>query len=258
VNPIVIAIMLPCVFAYIYIVQYCKYATRDVQRLESVSKTPIFNRISETLAGLQTVRALDLQPFLAEMCFADIDDNQACNLQKLLCSSWLALRLELISDVIAVSFALLSVMPASRLGAGPAFVGIALTYGLDLARYIQALAKSVNDLEQKFTSIQRIFEYCDLTPEADLITPADRLLPAAWPLKGTIEYKDVTMRYRPELDPALRGLTFTVAAGEKLGVVGRTGSGKSSIIVTLLRLTECDSGQVLIDGIDLKTMGFKP
>jgi ABC-type multidrug transport system fused ATPase/permease subunit len=126
---------------------------------------------------------------------------------------------------------------------------------MELSRYVQALAKTAADAEQKFTSTERVLEYCALAQEAAGTRDVDAKL-QNWPHAGAVEFSNVTMRYRPELAPALRGLSFKLQAGEKLGVIGRTGGGKSSIIVALLRLTECESGQVLVDGQDLKEIGL--
>jgi len=257
VNPMILIAVVPCCVGYGFLASYYRHASRDVQRLEAVTKSPIFNRISETLSGLQTVRAFHYQSYLVEQAYMEIDDNQACNLVKLRVSSWLALRLELLSLTITTVLALLAVLPFAAIGANPAFVGVALTYGLEISRYVQALARSITQVEQQFTSAERVFEYCGLPQEAAAEAPEDQALPRGWPLKGAIEYRDVGMRYRPELEPALSGLSFSVPAGQKVGIVGRTGSGKSSIIVALLRLTECEAGQILIDGQDLRVLGLQ-
>jgi len=255
-NPVIILVIFPVCAGYCAIVAQYRFASRDGQRLEAITKTPIFNRISETLAGLPTVRSFGYEDYLRESSCEEIDRNQACNLLKVQCATWLALRLEFLSLLITTSCAVIPLLPLNFQNSNAAFVGVALTYSLDMSRYIQAIAKSVSDMEQKFTSIERIFEYCAVPQEAASILPADSALPKDWPPRGAIEYRDVTMRYRPELEPALRGLNFAVSAGEKLGVVGRTGSGKSSIIVTLLRLTEVESGTVLVDGQDVRQMGL--
>jgi len=256
VNPLVALVILPCFAAYFMLTRRYRPAARDIQRLESITKTPIFNRISETLAGLQTVRALSIEEYLTEMALCDIDDNQACNLFKVQVGTWLAFRLEILSIFITTTFALLSVLPFQMESRSASFVGIAMTYGLEVSRYIQALSKSLTDIEQKFTSVERIFEYCDLPREAAARLPSDDAL-QNWPAKGAIDFEKVTMRYREGLDPALHGLSFSLEAGQKLGVVGRTGSGKSSIIVALLRLSESEAGHIRIDGQDLQLMGLQ-
>jgi len=257
INPAIIVAILPVSIGYIIVVNHYRYASRDAQRLVAVTTTPIFNRISESLAGLPTVRAFGYEEFLRVKSYEEINNNQACNLLKVQLSAWLSLRLELLSMIVTTACALLPILPGiSFQNTQAAFVGVTLTYSLDMSKYVQAIAKSVSDLEQKFTSVERILDYCNLPQEAAYELPSDANLGKNWPSGGAIEYRNVTMRYRPELDPALRGLTFAVGAGEKLGVVGRTGSGKSSIIVTLLRLTEVESGTVFIDGQDLKQVGL--
>jgi ABC-type multidrug transport system fused ATPase/permease subunit len=257
VSPLLVLIILPVGAMYYRSIVLFRHASRDSQRLEALTKTPIFNRISETLAGLSTVRAFGYEPYLLEKVGIDINRSQACNDLKNHCQQWLALHLEITSIVITAACTLFPLLPFLKAEQpGAAYVGITLAYSLDLARYVQFFAKSLNDVEQKFTSIERIFEYCDLPQEAAAVLPADSDLSKNWPPSGAIEFRDVSMRYRPELDPALRGLTFSIAASQKLGIVGRTGSGKSSIIVSMLRLTEVDTGHILVDGQDVRRMGL--
>jgi ATP-binding cassette subfamily C (CFTR/MRP) protein 4 len=256
-NPLVLAAVAPGAILYFMIVKFYRNIARDVQRLEGLSKSPIFIRISETLNGLSTVRAFGWEGILTEELFHDCDVNQAANWIKLKCSAWLALRLELLSCIITTVAALFPTLPFAVKNSNASLVGVALTAGLELSRFIQALTKFGAELEQKFTSVERILEYCNLPSEAATVTPNDKMLEAAWPPAGAIEYRNVTMRYTKRLEPALQQLNFTVSAGEKLGIVGRTGSGKSSIMVSLLRLTECEEGQIVIDGVDTKTMGLE-
>lgn len=249
--------MLPCVIAYCLLVAKYRHFARDIQRLESISKSPIVNCITETLNGLASVRASGYQSLLKRRIFADVNVNQACALLRERAQVWLTMRLEILSVCISTASALLPVLPFAIQDARASFVGVALIHSLELSKFIQSLAQMFAQMEQKFTSPERIFEFGAVESEAVLVAPQDTNLPAGWPLKGAIEFRDVTMRYRPELDPALRGLSFVVGAGEKLGIVGRTGSGKSSIIVTLLRLTEREYGTISIDGQDLLQLGLQ-
>jgi len=259
-DPFVLLAAIPCVAGYFYVTQRARVANRDVQRMEATTKSPIFNRISETLNGLSTVRAYGYQEVITSAMFKSIDDNQACNWLKALVINWLTLRLEMMSVVVSTTCALLPILPMKIDAADASLVGLALSYTLDLSIYVQACVKAANDIEQKFTSIERIFEYCALPQEPAHILPGDEKLVkkhGVWPAFGGLEFRDVTMRYRAELEPALNGLSFSVEAGKKLGIVGRTGSGKSSLIVTLLRLREAEAGQVLIDGSDLSGVGLR-
>jgi ABC-type multidrug transport system fused ATPase/permease subunit len=254
-EPMVALIMIPTGICYGLLANYYRHIARDVQRLESVTKTPIFSRLSEVLGGLSCARAFGFQNVLLTTTFHDINNNQAANWIKIKTGCWLSLRLEVMSCIISTGCVIIPTLSSKVTASNPALVGVALTYGLELSRFIQALTKFGADLEQKFTSVERILEYCALPSEAASTLPADESL-GKWPVVGSIEYKDVTMRYRATLDPVLKGLSFSVKGGEKLGIVGRTGSGKSSIIVTLLRLTECEGGTILIDGTNTREMGL--
>lgn len=256
-NPWATLAIVPVSAGYFVIAAHYRYASRDSQRLEAVTKTPVFTRISEVLSGLDTVRAYGYQEYLVGIGEVAINQNQACNLLKVQVGQWLSLRLEVLSVVITTVCAVIPLLPFNVQKSQAAFVGVTLTYSLELSRYVQAIAKAASDVEQKFTSVERILEFSDLPQEAAAILPGDAALGKAWPQKGAIQFCGVTMRYRPNLEPAVNGLSFAVSGGEKLGVVGRTGSGKSSIIVTLLRLTEVESGRVLIDGRDLASVGLK-
>jgi len=258
-DPIVLVATIPCVVGYIFVANHSRVANRDVQRLEATTKTPIFNCISETLNGLSTVRAYGYQPVISATMFCNINSNQACCWLKAMLQSWLTLRLEVLSIVIGSTCALLPLLPRGDSDANASLVGLALTYSLDLSQYVQAAVKSLTTLEQQFTSVERVFEYCALQQEAASVLPRDSDLLKAngvWPSFGSLQFSGVTMRYRPELPPALNDLSFSIQGGQKLGIVGRTGSGKSSIIVSLLRLTEVEKGQVLIDGQDLQGIGL--
>jgi ATP-binding cassette subfamily C (CFTR/MRP) protein 1 len=256
-DKFVVLIILPCIVLYSLLVGKYRHFARDIQRMESISKSPVFNRIAETLGGLASVRAANYQNMFKMQMFSDIDMNQACTLLRERAQIWLTMRLEMLSVCISTASALLPLMPFAIADARASFVGVGLIHCLELSKFIQSLTQMLAQMEQKFTSPERIFEYCDLDSEAALAVPLDDSLPKGWPLKGAIEFREVTMRYRTELEPALCGLSFAVGAGEKLGIVGRTGSGKSSIIVTLLRMTERESGLISIDGQDLQQLGLQ-
>jgi len=257
IQPLVVTFALPAGVVYFFVSRYYVNLARDIQRLESVSKTPIFNRISETLNGLPVIRAFGYQHIMLRGIFRELTCNQACHMIRVKASSWLALRLELASCSITTACAIFAILPSNIDNQNAALAGVSLSYGLELSQYMQMLARMTTEFEQRFVSVERVVEFLDLPRERAAIVPADAHLPAAWPARGSIEYRDVTMRYREGLEPALRGLSFLVEAGEKLGIVGRTGSGKSSIMVSLLRLTECEAGEILIDGENVGRMGLQ-
>ena len=118
------------------------------------------------------------------------------------------------------------------------------------------LVLSTSELESKGVSLERVVEYAALPPEAERHCEADDALPSGWPAGGRLEFQDVTLRYRPSLPPALHRFSCSVAAGEHLGIVGRTGAGKSTIATALFRLVELEGGRVLVDGVDLRPLGL--
>ena len=171
------------------------------------------------------------------------------------CNRWVGCRLDLVAAVFGSATAAFAV----------AFKGIIareqLTFCLqiitDLLVSFSISIRFYADLQNDMTSSQRVIQYTKLDSEDDLVKDSDReLSDKAWPSKGEIVFDNITMRYREHLDPAVKNLTFTVQPGMKVGIVGRTGAGKSSILQILFRLSDSESGRLLIDGVDCKTIGL--
>ena len=141
---------------------------------------------------------------------------------------------------------------------GPGVAGLCLVYALDVTKYLEHGTNMASELETKMNAVERVVEYLDKPLESDHETAPKVLaaLPTAWPQKGKLEVTGLNMRYRPGLPLVLKDLTFTAMAGEKLGVCGRTGSGKSSLFVALFRVVEPASGTIAIDGVDASTLGL--
>ena len=137
----------------------------------------------------------------------------------------------------------------------PAIIGLALTLLLQLAGTFQWAVRQSAELTNQMVSVERVSEYSELTPEAPLSTDADAAA-IDWPSKGAIECHDLSIRYRSSLPPALTGATFRIEGGERVGCVGRTGAGKSSLVQALLRILEAEKGQIEIDGIDISSLGL--
>jgi ATP-binding cassette subfamily C (CFTR/MRP) protein 4 len=137
----------------------------------------------------------------------------------------------------------------------PAILGLALTLLLQLAGTFQWAVRQSAELTNQMVSVERVSEYSKLTPEAPLSTDADAAAPD-WPSKGAIDCHDLSIRYRSSLPPALTGATFRIEGGERVGCVGRTGAGKSSLVQALLRILEAEKGQIEIDGIDISSLGL--
>jgi ABC-type multidrug transport system fused ATPase/permease subunit len=135
-------------------------------------------------------------------------------------------------------------------------VGVSLTYAFSVTQSLNWTVRMVSQLQTQMVSVERIKTYSEMPTEGALESCADQKPSFDWPTSGAINFNQVSLRYRPGLPRVLRGLTFSVRAQEKIGIVGRTGAGKSSLIVALMRLTELDAGNIVIDGVDISKIGL--
>ncbi len=149
------------------------------------------------------------------------------------------------------SFVILSL---GKIDAGSA--GISLSYAIGFADNILWLVRLYAMNEQNMNSVERIKEYLDVEQEAAAIVEKNRV-PQTWPAEGSVEFVNYTTRYRKELDPVLKNLTFKIEAREKVGIVGRTGAGKSSLALAIFRALEAEDGKIVIDGIDIGQIGLR-
>jgi ATP-binding cassette subfamily C (CFTR/MRP) protein 1 len=184
-----------------------------------------------------------------------MEKNADAYVTQRLVALWLAIRLRLIGSVI-VSCATFLVIQGN-VSAGLA--GLTLVYALDVTKYMEHGTNMASELETKMNAVERIVEYLDKPLESSHDTDASVALgiPVDWPKKGKLEVDNLSMRYRPGLPLVLKNLTFTVNSGEKVGICGRTGSGKSSMFVALFRIVEPATGTVRLDGIDIRTLGLR-
>jgi ATP-binding cassette subfamily C (CFTR/MRP) protein 1 len=187
-------------------------------------------------------------------------DNQQ-NAYYLLCVAqcWLAIRLELVGTLFICLACLLAVWNHVLQGADLQFAGLAglsISYALSVTQSLNWSVRMASDLEASMIAVERIRTYCEIKGEAPRHTEADKSLPESWPFGGTISFQESSLRYRSGLPLVLKGLNLEIPAGKKLGVVGRTGAGKSTLMVSLLRIVEVDSGKIFIDGYDTSTIGL--
>ncbi|QRV89229.1 ABC transporter transmembrane region [Ceratobasidium sp. AG-Ba] len=221
----------------------------------ATSKSPIFAWFQESLGGLSTIRAFGQQDVFTAQNEAKLDRNQMVYLPAVSVNRWLAVRLELLGSCIVLSAAIFSLVALVTTGVDAGLVGLVLSYGLSTTQSLNWVVRSASEVEQNLVSVERVVGYINLEPEAPLEIP-DADLPEGWPRNGEIEFKDYCMRYRPELPLVLKNLSMTIRSGENIGVVGRTGAGKSSLFLSLLRILEPASGTILINGVDITKIGL--
>eukprot|EP00644_Phytophthora_capsici_P008359 jgi/Phyca11/507265/fgenesh2_kg.PHYCAscaffold_26_\ len=238
--------------------QYFKKTSRELKRLEGITRTPVYNLFSETLSGLPTIRAFRMEKEFSARNRQVVDTNANMYLTYWSASRWLATRLDLLS--VAIIFVVSLYLVATRGEIGSMTSGLSLTYALMLTSVIQWVMRSVDRVDNATTSVERLLFFREIEREvddgkriADLVTSQRQL----WPSCGTVRFEGLCLRYRPELPLVLKGVNMEVAAGEKIGICGRTGAGKSSLMVALFRICDFDSGRVLIDDVDIATINLR-
>eukprot|EP01063_Lacrimia_lanifica_P027522 TRINITY_DN3875_c0_g1_i1.p1 TRINITY_DN3875_c0_g1~~TRINITY_DN3875_c0_g1_i1.p1 ORF type:complete len:1364 (+),score=450.81 TRINITY_DN3875_c0_g1_i1:40-4131(+) len=256
-NPWVILGTAPVIGVFLYTRRYFVMSSREIKRLEAVSRSPLYATFSEAIRGVTTIRAYHRRGVFLTRFKAAQDDHTSAFYLFHTANRWLALRL----DLITLSFiAMVVILAASLSGSGSALtasqIGVSLAYATRLSGAAQWCARQSAETEAQMTAAERIREYGKLVPEEKLVeeeAPAPRT-DAAWPATGAVEFCDVSMRYRPALPLVLDGVSFAIPGGCKVGIVGRTGAGKSSITQVLFRLVELAAGAVRIDGVDTATV----
>lgn len=253
VSPGVAITIVPLALAYSAVQKRYIATSRELKRLDSLALSPIFSHFSETLHGLATLRAFRVQPRFEARNAHLLDESNRCFWPAQCVNRWLSVRLELlgIGVVFGTAVFVSAVMPTSA-----GLAGLALTSALNLTGLMNWMVRQTTELEVNMNAVERLVEYDTEPTEAPEIIPEHRPLPQ-WPARGAITIENLVARYRPELDPVLHGISFGVRPGEKLGVAGRTGCGKSTLMLALYRIVEPSSGRIVIDAIDVSTIGLR-
>ncbi|KAF8844780.1 P-loop containing nucleoside triphosphate hydrolase protein [Paxillus ammoniavirescens] len=253
--PFLIAVV-PLAWFYARVTAYYLSTSRELKRLDAVSKSPIFAWFSESLSGLSTIRAYNQQSIFIANNERRIDRNQMCYLPSTAINRWLAIRLEFVGSLIILFTAVLSVAAVVTSNVDAGLVGLVLSYALNTTGSLNWFVRSASEVEQNVVSVERIIHYARDLPSEAPYELSDRKPPSGWPSGGEVEFREYSTRYRPELDLVLKDISLTIKPKEKVGIVGRTGAGKSSLLLALFRIIEPTSGKILIDGVDIGSIGL--
>ncbi|KAH6652560.1 ABC transporter type 1, transmembrane domain-containing protein [Truncatella angustata] len=239
---------------YILVGMFYLRASRDLKRLESVHRSPLFQQFGETLSGVTTIRAYgDERRFIREN-LTKINTQSRPFIYLWAANRWLAFRTDCLGDLVAFFAGVFVIFSIGHLDAGSA--GLSLSYAIGFSDNILWLVRLYAMNEQNMNSVERVKEYLDIEQEAEPINEKNR--PAkSWPAQGSVEFIGYSTRYREDLDPVLRDLTFKIKPYEKVGIVGRTGAGKSSLALALFRALEAEKGKILIDDVDIGQIGLR-
>lgn len=228
--------------------------SRELKRLNSVSRSPIYSQFTESLVGVTTIRAYSVEEQFMVSVYKKIDAFVTPFYFLWMSNRWLYARIELVGSFVTLFAGIFLLMNIHRIDAGMA--GISLFYARSFLEYIYWFIRQYTQVEMNLNSVERIQEYLEIDQEAPAIIEGHRP-PAAWPTTGSIEVKELEVRYAPELDPVLHGISFSTRPHEKIGIVGRTGSGKSTMGLSFFRFLEASRGSITIDGIDVATIGLE-
>jgi ABC-type multidrug transport system fused ATPase/permease subunit len=248
-------LIFPLAFLYFYYQQYYLRTSRELKRLDSVSRSPIFANFQESLIGVATIRAYGKEERFKHLNESRVDKNMSAYNPTINSNRWLAVRLEFLGSIIILGAAGLSILTlkTSHLSAG--IVGLSVSYALQITQSLNWIVRMSVEVETNIVSVERCLEYSHLSSEAPDIVP-DHRPPQTWPDHGEIKFKDYSTKYRPELDLVLRNINLDIKPQEKIGIVGRTGAGKSSITLALFRIIEAFDGNISIDGVNTSEIGL--
>ncbi|XP_030828553.1 ATP-binding cassette sub-family C member 9 isoform X2 [Strongylocentrotus purpuratus] len=250
VTPIFLAVVFPVAVAYYFLQRFFITTSRELQRLDSVSKSPVFAYFSETLGGLATIRAYNSQKTFYRTIMERINVNNTAYLYLQTSNRWLAARLDFIGALVVLLAGLTTTISAVKGSVAASEVGLAISYALQVSGYLNWVVRSAADTEMQMNAVERVKYYSSLKREQyEGLEP-----PLNWPQRGQISIDNVSVRYAADLDPVLQEVSVNVRAGEKVGICGRTGSGKSSLTLALFRIIDIFRGRILIDGIDIATI----
>ncbi|PWY81946.1 P-loop containing nucleoside triphosphate hydrolase protein [Aspergillus heteromorphus CBS 117.55] len=243
-----VAIAFPIVLIIVYLIQKMYLRTsRQLRYLDLEAKAPLFSHFTDCLSGLVTLRAFGWQHALQEKNYRLLDYSQRPFYLLYAIQRWLTLSLDMVVAGIAVLLIILVVILRGSISAG--WVGVALLNVIQFSQSIKLLITFWTNLETHIGSIQRVRSFSETVPSEDLPSENDDM-PPEWPSQGDIEFKSVSAEYRAS-EPVLNGVSLSIRAGEKVGICGRTGSGKSSLIMSIFRMIDISSGQIVIDGLDI-------
>ena len=252
--PIFAAIILPLAVIFFVVQRFYVATSRQLRRLDSTTRSPIYSQFSETLAGVSTIRAYGATDRFIDESDDRIDKNQTCTYCSVVSNRWLSVRLQFVGNLCVFSCALFAVISKDTMD--PGLTGLAITYAMQISGLLNWFVQVVSTAETDAVSIERVLEYSAVSQEADWSSHGDKKPAANWPQKGGIDFTDYSTRYREGLDLVLKDMTIHVNPLEKVGIVGRTGAGKSSITLSLFRIIEPATGKIVIDGVDVSTIGL--
>uniref|UniRef100_A0A670Y5C1 ABC-type glutathione-S-conjugate transporter n=1 Tax=Pseudonaja textilis TaxID=8673 RepID=A0A670Y5C1_PSETE len=252
-TPMVLAAILPLSALYVAFQVFFVTTSCQLKRLEAGSRSPIYSNISETFEGSSLIRAFGAQQRFIVQNDVNVDENHKVSFPSVVADRWLATNIEILGNTIVLFAALLAVVYKAHLS--PGMVGFSISWALQITGVLNWMVRASAELDNHIMSVERVRDYSQ-TPKEAPWSLENHFQGASWPTEGAIEFRGYSLRYRPELSLALKNINLKIKPQEKVGIVGRTGAGKSSLAMGLLRLVEAADGEIVIDGINIAQMGL--
>ncbi|EDV21130.1 uncharacterized protein TRIADDRAFT_30988, partial [Trichoplax adhaerens] len=252
-TPLFMTVILPLAVIYVLTQRFYIPTSRQLKRIESVSRSPVYSHFGETLQGASTIRGYKATERFCMLNDKKVDRNQMAYYPNMAANRWLAVRLEFIGNCIVLFAAMFAVIGRNTLPAG--IVGLSISYALQITTALNWMVRMSSDLESNIVAVERVKEYSEIPQEASWDIAEVKPDPK-WPECGAIQFIDYKTRYRANLDLVLKGVSCDIADGEKIGIVGRTGAGKSSLTLALFRIIEAVDGNINIDRVNISKIGL--
>ncbi|XP_015878168.4 ABC transporter C family member 10-like [Ziziphus jujuba] len=250
----VLFVSAPTIFLALRLQRYYLSSAKELMRINGTTKSLVANHLAESMAGVVTIRAFEEEERFFRKNLHLIDINASPFFHNFAANEWLIQRLEILCAIVLASAALcIALLPPQTYS--PGFIGMAISYGISLNGSLVASIQNQCTLANYVISVERLNQYMHIPSEAPLVIEQN-CPPANWPALGKVELHDLQIRYRPNAPLVLCGITCTFVGGDKIGIVGRTGSGKTTLVGALFRLVEPAGGKIIVDGIDICTIGL--
>lgn len=249
------AIAIPfLLFVFILIADHYQCTGREIKRLEAVQRSHVYNNLNEVLGGMDTIKSYGAEERFNAKCDFLINKMNEAGYVSVAIQRWVAIFLDLVACAFALIITLLCVTRTFHISG--ADTGVLLTYVLQLPGILNTVLRAVTQTENDMNSAERLVAYATDLPQEATYRKPETAPSESWPENGEIIFEDVDFAYRPGLPNILKKLNLTVNSGEKIGICGRTGAGKSTIMSALYRLNEISGGHIYIDGIDTANLGL--
>ncbi|KAG7167512.1 Multidrug resistance-associated protein 1-like 3, partial [Homarus americanus] len=252
-TPAFALVMIPTMIIYYFVQVLYVSTSRQLKRIESVSRSPIYSHFQESIQGASTIRAYGKEHQFIQDSEAKVDFNLRSSNPSVMANRWLAIRLEFIGNIMTFSAAMFAVVGRGNISGG--IVGLSVSYALSVTQTLNWLVRMTSDVETNVVAVERIKEYTEVPQEAawDISSKKPH---KDWPDQGVVDFNNYSTRYREGMDLVVKDISFHINGGEKIGIAGRTGAGKSSLTLGLFRVIEAAGGNITIDGVNISDIGL--